>query len=78
LIEKRSKSEIYLYYKQLSIWKSLYSQHFETEKDNYSQFHLDLKDITNKNHSDVTKIDVKYESFYKVVSTASSRFVGCL
>jgi hypothetical protein len=62
-----NKKVTYSYYRQLSIYKSLYEQKYENPPDNnYSQFYMDFKQAINKSSSEVTKFYKKIELFTEV------------
>jgi hypothetical protein len=62
-----NKKVTYSYYRQLSIYKSLYEQKYENPPDNnYSQFYMDFKQAINKSSSEVTKFYKKLELFTEV------------
>lgn len=61
------RSKTYSYYKRLNIWMSLYNEKFpQKEKDHYSKFYVDLKEVTGKSNSETTKIVSKIEIFEKL------------
>lgn len=67
-IEKNPNKKVtYSYYRQLSIYKSLYEDKYESSPDNnYSQFYMDFKQAINKSSSEVTKFCKKIELFTEV------------
>lgn len=64
--KKYQKSKIYSYYKRLSVLNSLYEVNFPTSNNVYSKFYLDIKDVTGKSYSEVTKFVKKIEIFTKL------------